>query len=290
MAWPAAGASSTIRSAVPPRSSCFTLPSTRMSSIPGAAVATTSSTPAPHEPLRQPAQPVVVEVLEQGRVGGDRPGRGSRPCRPARAAAQHHLVVAELAVGRRAARPRPLLPSTSTTRTRRPAPAAAAARAAVTVVLPTPPLPATMTSREAAKNCIGSTVPLRRRCVRRLAIACSFSAAVLGALPRWSACPDAGAQAATARRGGRAVDVFEVSGLLDPIVVDERRAGPRRRRADGAQAAGAAAEQPGAAVVAARRWPSWPSGSTTRGPVGIWVGPSGARAYGTPASCSARPP
>ena len=44
-AWPAAGASSTMKSASPARSSCFTFPSTRMSLMPGAAVATTSRNP-----------------------------------------------------------------------------------------------------------------------------------------------------------------------------------------------------------------------------------------------------
>ena len=42
---PVAGASSSNRSAGSSRSSCFTLPSTRMSRIPGIAVATTSSAP-----------------------------------------------------------------------------------------------------------------------------------------------------------------------------------------------------------------------------------------------------
>ena len=45
MAWPAAGASRISRSAAVPRSSCLTLPSTRMSRIPGTAVATMSSAP-----------------------------------------------------------------------------------------------------------------------------------------------------------------------------------------------------------------------------------------------------
>ncbi len=44
-AWPAAGASTMIRSAARDSSSDFTLPSTRMSFIPGTALATTSSAP-----------------------------------------------------------------------------------------------------------------------------------------------------------------------------------------------------------------------------------------------------
>ena len=45
IAWPAAGASIRIRSAALALSSAFTLPSTRMSFIPGTAEATTSSAP-----------------------------------------------------------------------------------------------------------------------------------------------------------------------------------------------------------------------------------------------------
>ena len=44
-AWPAAGPSTTMTSHSPLRSSCLILPSTTMSSMPGAAVATTSITP-----------------------------------------------------------------------------------------------------------------------------------------------------------------------------------------------------------------------------------------------------
>ena len=52
------------------RSSCLTLPSTRMSLIPGAAVATTSSAPGGDQAAGDPAHPVVLQVLEQGVVGG----------------------------------------------------------------------------------------------------------------------------------------------------------------------------------------------------------------------------
>ena len=45
MAWPVAGASTTIRSARASRSSCFTLPSTSTSRMPGMAVETTSRSP-----------------------------------------------------------------------------------------------------------------------------------------------------------------------------------------------------------------------------------------------------
>ena len=74
MAWPVAGASTRIRSAAPWRSRLFTLPRTRMSRMPGMAVATTSRAPERHQALGDPLHPVVGEVLEQGVVGGDPPG------------------------------------------------------------------------------------------------------------------------------------------------------------------------------------------------------------------------
>ena len=52
---------------------------------------------------------------------------------------------------------RPDLPSTSTISTLVPVRAAAVARAAVTVVFPTPPLPATISTREAAHSSSTST-------------------------------------------------------------------------------------------------------------------------------------
>ena len=67
MAWPAAGASSTMRSAAPLRSSCLTLPSTRMSRMPGAAVATTSSAPLATRRLRDAGQAVVLAGTRAGR-------------------------------------------------------------------------------------------------------------------------------------------------------------------------------------------------------------------------------
>ena len=44
--------------------------------MPGTAVATTSSAPDSSQPLRDPSQTVVLEVLEQGVVGGE--GAGAR--------------------------------------------------------------------------------------------------------------------------------------------------------------------------------------------------------------------
>ena len=131
-----------------------------MSWMPGTAVATMSRAPAGHQPLGDPAHAGVLQVLDQGLVGRERPGpHGGVPGRPdrprpgspprRRTAAQPNIEA------------RPDLPSTSMMSDESPSRAAARARVAETVVLPTPPLPATMTRRDAAKNCAGSTpVPL----------------------------------------------------------------------------------------------------------------------------------
>ena len=95
------------------------------------------------EPPGDPAHTVVLEVLEQGLVGGQGPGPDPGPD-------LGFLVVERARSRRRSASPD--LPSTSTISTLMPVRAAAVASAAVTVVLPTPPLPATITTREAEQN------------------------------------------------------------------------------------------------------------------------------------------
>ena len=134
--------------------------------------------------------------------------------------------------------PRTGLPSSSTTSTRRPAAAADLARTAVTVVLPTPPLPATMVTREADSSGTGSTDsggtfaqtsdrPAQRRGWRS---ACSPLATPRRSAPRRPPEPSTGP-----------VDVLQVSGLFDPIVVgaiDDAIAAIGRRRRPGAGAAG----------------------------------------------------
>src|SRR5262245_37236870 len=101
--------------------------------------------------------------------------------------------------------------------------AAAVASAAVTVVLPTPPLPATITTREAAQKRSRSMatdatgVPIThprsqklprrlRRVVALLAIVVAVSVLALDAL----------AGAAEPRAGRRGIDVVQVEGYLDP--------------------------------------------------------------------------
>ena len=165
MAWPAAGASSTIRSAAPARSSCLTLPSTRMSLMPGDGGGHHVEGARAHQPLRDPPHAVVLEVLEQGVVGRERAGPhlGRTPASPGAARSPRRSS------GARVEQPaRPLLPSTSTIRVDSPARAAMRASAAVTVVLPTPPFPATMTSRVWEQNPAGSNRVPSRRFVRPL--------------------------------------------------------------------------------------------------------------------------
>ena len=206
MAWPAAGPSTTITSHSPLRSSCLILPSTTMSSMPGAAVATTSMTPGRRQPLGDASEAVLAEVLLQRRRGRDRPRSGRSPTRSASTG----------------------LPSSSTTRTRWPASAAARARTAVTVVLPTPPLPATIVTREADSSGTGST--------DSGGTFAQTSDRPAGRRGRASACspPASPARAAGRRRPGT-VDVLQVSGLFDPIVDRchrrRHRPGGRRRRA-----------------------------------------------------------
>ena len=101
MAWPAAGASMRIRSgassspAAIRRSICFTLPSTRMSRMPGMAVATMSITPEVTRRLESALQAGVVEVLDQGVVGGEGAGHDRRHAGGLVACGHLDLVVVE---------------------------------------------------------------------------------------------------------------------------------------------------------------------------------------------------
>ena len=150
MACPAAGASSTMRS-LAARSSCLTLPSTRMSWMPGAAVATTSMAPRRRQPLRAiRAEAVVRQVPRRRRAPADHLARRSALPEQLRADATD-------------------LPSISTTSARQPGAAPLRASAAVTVVLPTPPFPATMTTRDGRRTRRIHLESLRRCTLRRLA-------------------------------------------------------------------------------------------------------------------------
>ena len=130
--------------------------------MPGAAVATMSSAPDDHQPLRD-ARPSPCSRRYSRRASSGVSVRARIDAGAVGGRGQLDLVVGERldAEHRRPARTCP--------RPRRSAPrdpCRAAARASdggLTVVLPTPPLPATMTRRDAAKNRAGSTSGLPRR-------------------------------------------------------------------------------------------------------------------------------
>ncbi len=205
-----------------------------MSSMPGAAVATTSMTPVRRQPLGDAAEPVLAEVLLERR-------RAPR-------SAQHRDVgpTSSASTG---------LPSSSTTSTRRPASAAARARTAVTVVLPTPPLPATTTrdaraaDNDSARDRRTPEAPLRRLAIGLLAAAAGLDLSARASRLR----RDADRRADAATTVGR-VDVLQVSGLFDPIVVDAIDDAIDRAVDDGAQALDPAGQQPRRRRRATTRW------------------------------------
>ncbi len=155
--------------------------------------------------------------------------------------------------------------------------AAAVASAAVTVVLPTPPLPATITTREAAQKRSRSMatdatgVPIARRLRRGVALLAIVVAVSVLAL-------DALAGAATPPVGKRGIDVVQVEGYLDPpnvsLILDAIKASNEHRstllilqvKSDGG--IDTDIEQ---VVRAIHR---------SRVPVAVWVGPSGSDAKG----------
>ena len=275
---PGRGRVDMIRSAAPACSSDFTLPSTRMSFMPGTAVATTSSAPDCSEALRDPPHPVVLEVLEQGVVGGE--GPGPEPAVAARLPRRSSGGAPKHAAS-------PDLPSTSTISTLMPVRAAAVASAAVTVVFPTPPLPATITTREAEQKRSSSMAtdatgaPIARRCRtergtshasrgRVLAIVVAVSVLALDALA--GAATRSGRQARHRRRAGR--------GLPRPA---ERVAHPRRdrrgqRRSDRRCSSSSSKSSGAIDVDVDERRARDPDSRSV--PVAVWVGPSGADAKG----------
>jgi membrane-bound serine protease (ClpP class) len=78
------------------------------------------------------------------------------------------------------------------------------------------------------------------------------------------------------------VDVFEVSGILDPIVASEIEQAIDRAERDGSQALVLQLNSRHAVVSRARMVELAERISAATVPVAIWVGPSGARAYGLP--------
>ena len=197
-ACPAAGASITMRSAAPARSSCLTLPSTRMSFIPGTAVATTSSAPelASRRPMRR--RPWSSRY-------STRASSGVRV--RAHARTQLGLFVGERRAPERARQAD--FPSTSTTNTLAPARAAATDNAAVTVVFPTPPLPATTTTRRSRRSARGPWP-------RMLGLSNSSSRGRSARADRRGRNPGLGLRRRrpTTRRAG-GIDVVQVEGWFD---------------------------------------------------------------------------
>ena len=111
--------------------------------------------------------------------------------------------------------------------------------------------------------------------MRRLAIALLAVGAVLG----FSSA--AGAEARTAP-APPPVDVFEVSGLIDPILADQIDQAIGRAEANGSQALVLQLNSKQAVVSRQRMTELATHIASAKIPVTVWVGPSGARALGLP--------
>ena len=173
------------------------------------------------------------------------------------------------------------------------------------------PFPATMTSRAAPKNCIESTRPpealLRRLAIILLAAAAGLmllapptgASAVAGAMlgPDVAALCPTGAAPAAANAGdpdgaaGAAgdakdasdlapVNVVQVSGLIDEILIDKITTTLKAAETDGAQAVVLQMNSSGAVVSRSRIAHLAAVLQASPVPIGIWVGPSGANLTG----------
>jgi membrane-bound serine protease (ClpP class) len=120
--------------------------------------------------------------------------------------------------------------------------------------------------------------------VRRLLIALLGALALLGVAAPVAAQDDTepGSDAGVAAEVGD-VDVLQVDGLFDDIVVDEIGAAIDRAVTDGSQALVLQVNSRGAVVSDVDMAALMDRIAEARVPVAIWVGPSGARLYGTPA-------
>jgi membrane-bound serine protease (ClpP class) len=115
--------------------------------------------------------------------------------------------------------------------------------------------------------------------LRRLAIALLAAAAVLGVVVLGGG--PAAAQADADDPG--TVDVLQVSGLVDPIVVNAIDEAIERAASDGAQALILQMNSRGAVIGRDEVEALMERIAAAPVPIAIWVGPSGARLYGTPA-------
>jgi membrane-bound serine protease (ClpP class) len=114
--------------------------------------------------------------------------------------------------------------------------------------------------------------------LRRLLIALLGAAGTLAL-----AAPAGRAQGADDAPSPGLVDVLQVSGLIDPIVVDAIGEAIDRAEADGAQALVLQVNSRGAIVDRDEMEALLERIADAPIPIAVWVGPSGARLYGTPA-------
>ncbi len=124
--------------------------------------------------------------------------------------------------------------------------------------------------------------------MRRLAIALLVAGAVLGLGAGGRAGAESAPEVEPVSDGGDAaallppVDVFEVSGLLDGIVAEEIEAAIERAQTNGAQALVLQVNSKQAVVSDERMVELVRAIRESVVPVAVWVGPSGARAFGQP--------
>ncbi|MDJ0769429.1 MAG: NfeD family protein [Ilumatobacter sp.] len=121
--------------------------------------------------------------------------------------------------------------------------------------------------------------------MRRLLIGLLGAIAVLGiaAGPANAQDGDQGEEPGGAAPDVAPVDVLQVSGLVDDIVVDEIGAAIDRAEEEGSQALVLQVDSRGAVVGDDVMASLLDRIDTAPVPIGVWVGPTGARLYGTPA-------
>ena len=107
--------------------------------------------------------------------------------------------------------------------------------------------------------------------------------ALIVAAPAFSFLAAGSASAASDSTKLAPVDVVEVSGLVDSIVADNIVSSLERSQSNGAQAVILQVNTRGAVIGRERMTELLTTIAESKVPVAIWVGPSGARAYGLPA-------
>ena len=103
------------------------------------------------------------------------------------------------------------------------------------------------------------------------------------AAPALAVLSAAGAQATTDSPAMAPVDVVEVSGLIDSVAVQDIEDAITRAQGNGSQALIFQLNSRGAVVGRERMASLLTSITESKIPIAVWVGPSGARAYGLPA-------